>query len=139
MVDVAKKESTELRNQSTPELVRHLTEQVSTLIRDEMGLARQELRHKGMRAGAGLGGLGAAGVFALYGGGALTACTILAIAQVLRPWLAALIVGVALLMIAAIAATAGGAEVRRAAPPVPERAVRSVQDDVEAVKRGMHR
>jgi membrane protein len=139
MVDVARKESTDLRDQSTPELVRHLTEQVSTLVRDEMGLARQELRQKGRRAGAGIGGLGAAGVFALYGGGALTACAIIAIAQVLRPWLAALIVGAGLLVLAGMAAAAGGAEVRRAVPPVPERTVDSVREDVDAVKGRMHR
>jgi hypothetical protein len=47
---------------------------------------------------------GGSGLIALYGLGALIACAVLGVSRVLAPWLAALIVGVALLAVAGIAA-----------------------------------
>ena len=52
----------ERRHQPTGELVSQLAEQVSTLVRDELTLARTELVEKGKRAGTGAGLLGATGL-----------------------------------------------------------------------------
>ena len=101
MVDVRQSgTTTQTQDQSTAALLRQLAEQVSTLVRDEVELARAELRQKGRRAGAGAGALGFGGVLALYGGGVLVAAATLAIDLVLPAWLAALVVGAALLVIA---------------------------------------
>jgi uncharacterized membrane protein YqjE len=116
----------------TGELVKDLTEQVSTLVRDEMELARVELAAKGKQAGAGAGMLGAAGVIALLGAGALVAAAILALATAMKPWLAAVIVGVALLAVAGMAALMGKSRVRRAVPPAPQEAIASAREDVQA-------
>ena len=56
---------------STAQLVSQMSEQVSTLVRDELALARVEMVEKGKRAGTGAGLLGGAGVLAMYGVGAL--------------------------------------------------------------------
>ena len=53
---------------------------------------------------------------------------------VLRPWLAALIIGVALIVCAGIAALAGRGEVKKATPPMPSLAADSVKADVEQIK-----
>jgi membrane protein len=58
---------------------------------------------------------------------------------VLRPWLAALIVGVALIVCAAIAALAGRSEVKKATPPMPSQAADSVKADIEQIKESAHR
>ncbi|MEV7969517.1 phage holin family protein [Sphaerisporangium sp. NPDC088356] len=126
-------------SQSTAELIRHLSEEVSRLVRDEIRLATMELTRKGKRAGRGAGLLGGAGVVALYGGGALVAAVILLIAQVLTPWIAAVIVGVALLIIAAVLAVTGKKQVAKATPPLPEQAIQSLKADVDAVKESAHR
>lgn len=139
MVDVQDSKATEPQEQSTAALLRQLTEQVTTLVRDEAELARQELRQKGRRVGAGAGALGTSGVLALYGGGGLVAAAILAIDQVLRPWLAALVVGAALMVTAGIAALAGRSQIRRSTPPVPGRTISNVREDVDAVRERMHR
>ena len=94
---------------STGELVKQMSEQVSTLVRDELKLAQLEMTRKGKQAGIGVGMFGGSGVIALYGVGCLIACAILGISLVLAPWLSALIVGVALLAVAGIAALAGRA------------------------------
>jgi hypothetical protein len=63
--------ATRTEQEPTAELVHRLSEQVSTLVRDELALARIEMVEKGKRAGKGAGLLGGAGVLALYGVGAL--------------------------------------------------------------------
>lgn len=55
------------RGASTGELISRLSEQTSTLIRDEMRLATAELSAKAKHAGAGLGMFGAGGLLAFFG------------------------------------------------------------------------
>jgi Flp pilus assembly protein TadB len=124
---------------STGELVKQMSEQVSTLVRDELKLAQLEMTRKGKQAGIGVGMFGGSGVIALYGVGCLIACAILGISRVLAPWLSALIVGVALLAVAGIAALAGKSRLQRATPPVPQEAVHSVKTDVEEIKERARR
>jgi uncharacterized membrane protein YqjE len=124
---------------SVGELVKHLSEQVSVLVRDELKLAQLEMTRKGKQAGIGAGLLGGSGLIALYAVGCLLACAILAIGRVVEPWLAALIVGAALLVISAIAAMLGKARLHKATPPVPAQAVESVKADVSEIKEKAHR
>jgi hypothetical protein len=124
---------------SVGELVKDLSEQVSVLVRDELKLAQLEMTRKGKQAGIGAGMLGGSGLIALYAVGCLLACAILAIGRVVEPWLAALIVGAALLVISAIAALLGRARLRQATPPVPAQAVDSVKADVNQIKERAHR
>jgi len=125
--------------QSTGELVKQLSEQVSTLVKDELKLARLEMTRKGKQAGQGAGMLGASGLIALYGIGCLIACAIIAISLKLQAWLAALIVGAALLAIAGVVGMAGRSRLRKATPPVPTDAAESVKADVEVIKERTRR
>ncbi|HEX2299466.1 MAG TPA: phage holin family protein [Pseudonocardiaceae bacterium] len=124
---------------SVAELVEKLSAQVSTLVRDELALATAEMKRKGAlaRVGVGLGSVGA--VLALLGLGALVAAAVLGLATVMAGWLAALIVGVVLLVLAGGAGAAGIGQVRNATPPVPEQAAQSTKRDIEAVKESIHR
>jgi hypothetical protein len=124
---------------STGELVKAMSEQVSTLVRDELRLAQLEMIQKGKQAGIGVGMFGGSGLVALYGVGALIACAILGISRVLAPWLSALIVGVALLAVAGIAALIGKSRLQKATPPVPQEAVHSVKTDVDEIKERVRR
>ena len=127
------------REASTGELVKQLSEQVSLLVRDELKVAGLELTRKGRFAGLGMGMYGASGLVALYAIACLVAAAIIAIAGEIRPWLAALIVGLALFVVSAVAALMGRSRMRRATPPMPEQAVEGAKADVEEVKEGMHR
>jgi uncharacterized membrane protein YqjE len=124
---------------STGELIKLMSEQVSTLVRDELKLAQLEMTRKGKQAGMGAGMLGAGGMVALYGIGCLIACAIIAISRELAPWLSALIVGAALLAVAGILALAGKGRLQKATPPMPREAVQSVKADVEEIKERAHR
>jgi hypothetical protein len=129
----------DLSDVSTGELVRKLSTQLSELVRRELELARTELAAKGKRAGAGAGLAGAGGVVALFGAGALVAAAVAGLATVMPVWLSALIVGVVLLIVAGVLALAGRSRLRTATPPVPEQAVRGVQDDVSTLRNAVHR
>jgi len=124
---------------SVGELVERLSAQVTALVRDELALATAEMKRKGAQAGVGAGIGGAGAVGALLGLGALTAAAVLGLATVLAGWLAALIVGLALVVLAGAISALGISQVRNSAPLVPEQAVRSTKRDVETVKESMHR
>ena len=119
---------------STADLVRALSEQTTRLVRDEIELAKVELTEKGKQAGIAAGAFGVAGVVAFFGAGALVAFAIAILAEAVDTWLAALIVGVVLLVVAGVLALVGKKKVAKAIPPAPERAITSVKTDVDVVK-----
>jgi uncharacterized membrane protein YqjE len=129
----------ELSERSVGELVQQVSQQTATLVRQEMRLAQVELQEKGKRAGIGAGMFGGAGVVALYGVGAVLAAVIMLVATAIEPWVSALIVGVVLLATAGILALLGRRQVEQATPPKPERAMESMQHDVEHVKERVRR
>lgn len=132
-------ERPDLKEASTGQLVRRLSEQLGELLRGEMELAKVELRDKGKRVGTGAGLAGAAGVLALFGLAAFITAAIAALALVLSVWLSAVIVGVALLVIAGLLALIGRSQFKRGTPPLPEQAISGIKQDVEAVKEGVRR
>ncbi len=116
------------------ELVKQASEQISQLVREEVRLAGAELAAKGKRAGIGAGLFGGAGSLAFYGVAALLAAAVLALALVLPAWAAALIVGVGLLVLAAIIALSAKRQINRASPPVPEQTTASLKADIAEIK-----
>lgn len=116
------------------ELLRELSEQTSTLVHQELELAKLELAQKGKRAGIGAGMFGGAGLVGLYAVGALTAAIVMVLATAMAGWLAALIVAVAYGLLGGGLALAGRSQVQQATPPVPEQATESVKEDVQWAK-----
>ena len=70
----------------------------------------------------------------LIAAGALTASAVLAIALIFPPWAAALIVATASALAAMLLALRGRQRLQTAMPLLPERAIASVQEDIEWVK-----
>lgn len=161
MVEVATSSSEsrtgeELRDQSIGELVKQLAEETTTLVRQELELARaeatragqtvvtlakQELRlakaemaEKGRKAGPGIGMVGAAGAVALLAAGALTAFLILVLDGVMPNWLAALVVAGVYAAIAGGLYFAGKERVQQAGSLMPEQTVETIKEDVEWAK-----
>jgi hypothetical protein len=124
---------------STAQLVTHLSEQVSRLVRDELALAKLEVSEKGKRLGLGVGMFSVAGVLAVYGLGAALVTAGLALALVFSGWLAALILTGAVFFLVALLALVGLKSVKRGVPPVPEQALASVKKDVATIKESRRR
>jgi uncharacterized membrane protein YqjE len=126
--------SNDARDKSAGELVKQLSEQASTLVRQEVDLAKAELTQKGKQAGIGAGMFGTAGLFGVIGFAVITAALILLLDNAVADWVAALIVGVVYLTIAGISALLGRDRVREATPVAPEQTVETLKEDVAWVK-----
>jgi uncharacterized membrane protein YqjE len=124
---------TDLRDQSIGDLLKQLSQDTSTLVRQEMALARAELTEQGKRAGTGAGMLGGAGVAGLLTLGALTATIIGVLDTGMAFWLAALIVTVVWAAIAGVLALQGRSKIKEATPPAPQ-TVETVKEDVRWAK-----
>jgi hypothetical protein len=127
----------DLRERPLPELLKQLSQETTQLLRQEIELAKAEVSEKGRKAGAGAGLFGGAGAVGLLAAGALTACFIIALSEVMHPALAALLVAVVYGAIAAVLAIQGRQKVKEAAPPVPRQTVETVKEDVQWAKTQM--
>jgi hypothetical protein len=127
-------DSEELRERPIGDLVKQLAGQTSTLVRQEIDLAKAEMSEKAGIAGKGAGMFSGAAVVGLLAAGALTACVVLALSKAVPDWLAALIVALVLGAVAAVLALQGRDRIRAATPPVPEKTVETVKEDVEWAK-----
>ena len=127
------------RNASTGELVGSLSEQLGTLVRDEVRLAQAEITQKTKRLGVGAGLFGGAGLVAVLGLNALITAAILGLANALPGWLAAIIIAVVLFALAGVLALIGKKDVQQATPPLPTETIAGVQADVAAVKEAIAR
>ncbi len=123
-----------LKERSIGELLTQLSQETTTLVRQELELAKAELTEKGKEAGKGAGMFGGAGLLGLLAAGALTACLIAALDTAMPLWLAALIVAVVYGAVAGVLALQGRNRVKRATPPVPEQTIDSTKEDVAWAK-----
>ena len=124
----------DLRERPVGELLKELSNQTSTLVRQELQLAKAEMAEKGKKAGLGAGLFGGAGVVGFLALGALTACLIAALDTGMATWLAALIVAVVYAAIAGVLALVGRKKAQEATPPAPEQAIESTKEDVQWAK-----
>ena len=127
-------QAADLRERPVAELLKQLANETTTLVRQELDLAKAEMREKAGKVGAGAGMWGAAGVIGLLGLGSLTTFLILALDGVMPNWLAALIVGIAYAAIAGVLYLRGKQRVEEAGSPVPEQTVETLKEDMQWAK-----
>ncbi|MDP9347840.1 MAG: phage holin family protein [Gemmatimonadota bacterium] len=126
------------------ELFGQLTSDAGRLIRQEVALAKAELRETGATLARDGAKLGVAAALGLLGAMAATAFLIIALGDLLdNYWLSALLVTVLLLAVAAYLAKSAMNDVKRRGL-TPEQTVETLREDVqwakregEAVKRGL--
>jgi protein-S-isoprenylcysteine O-methyltransferase Ste14 len=133
-MDVATDERARLRLQ---ELIRSIGADLALLIRQQVALAKEEVR--GIAAEKATGGalLVAAAVFALFVLGFVSLAGAAALDLVLPRWAALLIVAGIYLVLAVIAVLIGRKAL--AAPATPERTKQTVKEDLEWAKRKLQR
>ena len=133
-MDVATDERDRMRLQ---ELIRSIGADLSLLIRQQVSLAKEEVR--GIAAEKATGGalLAAAAVFALFVLGFASLAGAAALDLVLPRWAALLIVAGIYLVLAVIAVVIGRNAL--AAPATPERTKQTVKEDLEWAKHKLQR
>jgi uncharacterized membrane protein YqjE len=124
----------DLREHGVGDLVKELSGQVSTLVRQEVELAKAEVGEKGKKAGVGAGMFGGAGAAALLMLGSLTACLILALDLAMPAWAAALIVTALWAAVAGVLALQGRKKMQEMGTPIPEKTIETVKEDVQWAK-----
>jgi len=124
----------ELPKRSLFKLIGDLPGYLVDLLRSELERLKQELVAKAKHLGVGIGLILAGAFFAFFAFAVLLAAAVLGIATALPAWLAALIVGGALLVITVILVLVGVNQLKRGVPPVPEETIASVKEDVNAIK-----
>jgi uncharacterized membrane protein YqjE len=122
------------RDQPIGELLKQLSQETTTLVRQELELAKVEAAEKGKKAGVGAGMFGGAGVAGLLMLGSLTAFLILVLALAIPAWAAALLVTVVWAAVAGLLALKGRNQLREMGKPVPEKTVETVKEDVQWLK-----
>jgi Putative Actinobacterial Holin-X, holin superfamily III len=128
------REGEDPQDRSIPDLVRELAQETSTLVRQELQLARAEITAGAKRTGIGIGEIGGAAILGLLALGALTAAAIAALALALPVWLAALVVAAVEGAGAAVLGLRGKTHVAAGMPPKPEQTIETVKEDVEWAK-----
>jgi uncharacterized membrane protein YqjE len=124
----------DLREHGAGELVKQLSAQVSTLVRQEVELAKAEAAEKGKKAGLGAGLFGGAGVAALLTLGSLTAFLIIVLALAIPAWAATLLITLLWAAIAGVLALQGRNKMRETGKPVPEKTIETLKEDVQWLK-----
>jgi Flp pilus assembly protein protease CpaA len=116
------------------ELLRELGDEIATLVRQEIALAKVEIAEKARPAAVSVGMFGGTPLFALGAFGALTAFLIALIALAVPLWASALIVTVVYGIVAGVLAMTGKKKFQEAAPLVPEQTAQTVKEDIEWAK-----
>ncbi|KAB7628321.1 phage holin family protein [Alkalilimnicola sp. S0819] len=121
---------------SVTALFRELANEVTTLVRKEVELARVETGEKVSQASQGVGALAAGALIAFAGVLVLLDAAVYALSQVWQPWLSALVVGAVVAVIGLILLSRGRSRLK-ARNLMPERTTESLKHDKEFVQRRM--
>jgi len=124
----------DLRDEGIGDLLKQLSQETTTLVRQELDLAKAEMTVKAKEGGKGAGFLGGAGVAGLLTLATLTAAIVGLLDRAMAFWVAALIVGLIWGAVAAVLALQGRNKLQEATPPVPEQTQQSVKEDVQWAK-----
>ena len=122
------------QDKSVGELFGDLTREMSTLVRQEVQLAKTEMTQKAASLGKNVGFITVAAIFACLALQALTAAAILGLAEFLAPWLAALIVTGVLLIVGIILIFVALGAIKKEGI-APTQTMETIQEDVQWAKQ----
>jgi len=120
--------------ESASNLLSRLVGDITALFRNELALAKAEFSKAATNAKLGVAGMAASAAVLLAGALSIVAAAILGLAEVMEPWLAALVVGVALGVIGFVMLQSAKKKLEPSALSM-ERTQQSLRRDAEVVAR----
>ncbi len=117
-------------NRSIGELIAELSRETTTLVRQELQLAKAEMSQKASRAGKNVGFLVVGGVVAYTGLLAIIAAVVIVLGNVIALWLSALVVGAVIAAVGLILVIKG-ANTLRQEDPTPQETIETLKEDRE--------
>ena len=127
------REQQEREDRSIGELFAELSQKTTSLVRQEIELAKVEMSQKASRVGKNVGFLVIGGVVAYTGLLAVVAAGIVLLGEVIAYWLSAAIIGVVIAAVGAVLVVKG-ANTLRQEEPTPRETVETLQEDKEWLK-----
>ena len=120
----------ERNDRSIAELIAELSREMTTLVRQELQLAKAEMSQKASRVGKNVGFLVVGGVVAYTGLLAIIAAVIIVLGIVIPLWLSALVVGAVIAFVGLILVIKG-ANTLRQEDPAPQETMETLKEDRE--------
>jgi uncharacterized membrane protein YqjE len=117
---------------SIAEVLQAMAGNVREIVRSEVQLAKVELKEEAAKAARVGAMLGAGIILGIYALGLLLLTCVYALATVLAPWLAALIVGVVVAAVAGLLAGMGRTRLRQVMPP--QKTIETVKENFQWTK-----
>jgi uncharacterized membrane protein YqjE len=127
------REQQEREDRSLGELFAELSQKTTSLVRQEIELAKVEMSQKASRVGKNVGFLLIGAVVAYTGLLAVVAAGIILLGEVIAYWLSAAIIGVVIAAVGAVLVVKG-ANTLRQEEPTPRETVETLQEDKEWLK-----
>jgi uncharacterized membrane protein YqjE len=134
VIEAPRTPSVDKRDEPVSDLLKQVSDEATTLMRQEILLAKAEMTGKAKELGLGAGMFGGAGYTLHLASLGLMLCLIFALATAMPAWLAALVVTVVFVAIAGVLGLTGKKRIERAGPPIPEEAIDSVKQTIDTVK-----
>lgn len=117
-------------DRSIGELIAELSRETTTLVRQELQLAKVEMSQKASRAGKNVGFLVVGGVVAYTGLLAIIAAVIIVLGNVIALWLSALVIG-AVIAAVGLVLVIKGVNTLRQEDPTPQETIETLKEDRE--------
>jgi uncharacterized membrane protein YqjE len=127
------REQQEREERSIGELFAELSQKTTTLVRQEIELAKVEMSQKASRVGKNVGFLLIGSVVAYTGLLAVVAAGIVLLGEVIAYWLSAAIIGVVIAAVGGVLVVKG-ANTLRQEEPTPRETIETLQEDKEWLK-----
>ena len=116
-------------HRSIPEVLQDIVGTFQEIIRSEFRLAKVELKEEALRASKPVATFGIGMVFGFYGIGFLLLSLVLWLTTLMSVWLAALLVGAGLAIVAIALMSSGGKKLKHV-NPTPDKTIRSLEENV---------
>jgi uncharacterized membrane protein YqjE len=118
---------------SVPEVLQDIVGNLQDIIRSEFRLAKTELKEEAAKAVTPAATFGVGVVLAFYGIGFLLLASVYGLSTLMAGWLAALLVGAILAIIAIALMSSSGKKLKRL-NPTPDKTMQSLEENVQWAK-----
>lgn len=116
-------------HRSIPEVLQDIVGNIQEIVRSEFRLAKAELKEEASRASKPVATFGIGVVFGFYGIGFLLLSLVYWLTTLMAVWLAALLVGAGLAIVAIALMSSSGKKLKRV-NPTPDKTIRSLEENV---------
>jgi uncharacterized membrane protein YqjE len=118
---------------SVPEVLQNIVGNLQEIIRSEFRLAKTEIKEEAAKAAKPAATFGVGLVLGFYGIGFLLLASVYGLSTVMAGWLAALLVGAILAIVAIALLSSSGKKLKRV-NPTPDKTMRSLEENLQWAK-----